>query len=125
MRTYINTWKKFTEFTTRSSRADYWLFYGLNYVLILGLLVASTLAYSEGADSNTISVVLTIIALFINVASILPALALTIRRLHDAGVSGWYAVLGFLPIVGFITVIVFGILPSKPEENEYGPAPTK
>lgn len=113
MKTYLSTWKKFTEFTTCATRAEYWLFYGVNFAIIFALLVFSTVLYSETADSNAVSMMMTTFALILYVAAILPGLALSIRRLHDAGISAWYVLLGFIPVVNVISTIVFGALPSK------------
>ena len=54
---------------------------------------------------------------------ILPSLAVAARRLHDIGKSGWFLLLGLIPVVGGLILLYFMVQPSKPESNEYGPAP--
>ncbi len=56
-------------------------------------------------------------------ATIVPALAVLVRRLHDTGRTGWWALIGLVPLVGGIVLFVFSVLDSQPEENKYGPSP--
>ena len=56
-------------------------------------------------------------------ATIVPALAVLIRRLHDAGKTGWWALVGFIPFVGAIVLLVFTVTDSSPGENKYGTSP--
>jgi uncharacterized membrane protein YhaH (DUF805 family) len=57
------------------------------------------------------------------VGVLLPSLAVTIRRLHDAGYSGWLYLLTLVPYVGAIVVFVFTLLNSQPLDNRWGRAP--
>jgi uncharacterized membrane protein YhaH (DUF805 family) len=56
-------------------------------------------------------------------ATIVPALAVLFRRLHDTGRSGWWALIGFIPVMGFIVLLVFTVMDSDATENRYGPSP--
>ena len=56
-------------------------------------------------------------------ATIVPALAVLIRRLHDTGKTGWWALVGFIPFVGAIVLLVFTVTDSSPGENRYGTSP--
>ena len=56
-------------------------------------------------------------------ATIVPALSVLVRRLHDTGRSGWWALIGFVPLVGGIVLFVFSVSDSHPGENTYGPSP--
>lgn len=55
-------------------------------------------------------------------ATIVPSLAVTIRRLHDTGKSGWWVLLGLIPFVGLV-LLVFLALDGEPGDNQYGPSP--
>jgi uncharacterized membrane protein YhaH (DUF805 family) len=48
---------------------------------------------------------------------------LAIRRLHDTGRSGWWMLISFLPLIGFIVLIIFFVQDSQPGTNQYGPNP--
>lgn len=53
----------------------------------------------------------------------LPGLAVSVRRLHDTGHSGWYYLLTFIPILGALFLLYFFVSDSAPEENRYGKSP--
>lgn len=52
-----------------------------------------------------------------------PTVCVGIRRLHDIGMSGWYYLVSFIPLVGAILMIVWGVRDSQPGSNQYGPNP--
>lgn len=74
----------------------------------------------------------TIPALIIALAMMPPSIAISVRRLHDANKSGWFA-LGFLimlipvigEIIGMILTVVIGVLEGTKGENQYGEDPLK
>ena len=56
-------------------------------------------------------------------AVFIPAIAVAVRRLHDTDRSGWWLLIGLIPLIGIIALIVFMVLDSEPGENQYGPNP--
>jgi uncharacterized membrane protein YhaH (DUF805 family) len=56
-------------------------------------------------------------------ATIVPAIAVLVRRLHDTGRSGWWALIGFVPVAGAIALLVFTVADSEARQNSYGPSP--
>jgi uncharacterized membrane protein YhaH (DUF805 family) len=54
---------------------------------------------------------------------LIPVVAVTVRRLHDIGMSGWWALLLLVPYIGGLIVLVFTLLPGQPHANAHGPAP--
>lgn len=111
---------KYAVFTGRAPRSEYWWF--LVGQLVAGFIVgfiAGFLGLVLGVGhslSNLASIVLTI-GLF------LPALGVAIRRLHDIGKSGWWYLLVFIPIIGWLLLLYWFVQPSVSETNEYGEAP--
>ena len=51
----------------------------------------------------------------------MPSIALTVRRLHDVGYSGWLVLLGLIPSVGGLILLIFAVLPSSPAGAKYDP----
>ena len=88
--------KHFFDFDGKENRKVYWLF-ALN-CFILSLIL--------GAISSTISYIFSLIIL-------LPSLGLLVRRLRDAGLSPWLALLLLVPVVGWIAVVILACFPSK------------
>jgi uncharacterized membrane protein YhaH (DUF805 family) len=58
----------------------------------------------------------------LQLALLIPTLAVGARRLHDTGRSGWWLLIGLIPIVGWIILLVFFVQDSQPA-NQYGPNP--
>jgi len=56
-------------------------------------------------------------------AMLIPSIAVTVRRLHDTDRSGWWILIGLIPLIGGIILIVFAAQDSKPGENQYGSNP--
>lgn len=56
-------------------------------------------------------------------ATLIPALAVTVRRLHDTGRSAWWLLIPLVPLIGAIIFLVFMFQDSQPAENQYGPNP--
>ena len=54
---------------------------------------------------------------------LVPSIAVGIRRLHDTARSGWWILIGLIPLVGFIVLIVFWATQGNPGANQYGAPP--
>ncbi len=58
-----------------------------------------------------------------SLATLIPSLAVGIRRLHDTGKSGWWIFISLIPFVGPIILLIFLVKDSDPGTNLYGPNP--
>jgi uncharacterized membrane protein YhaH (DUF805 family) len=61
--------------------------------------------------------------IIVTLGLLLPGIAVAIRRLHDTGRSGWWYLLVFIPIVGWLALLFWFVQPSDEGSNEYGEAP--
>ena len=110
--------KKYACFSGRARRQEYWLFVLFNFI------ASTILKFIAGAlISMTGLAVLAIIPLLYSLAVLIPGFAVLFRRLHDTGRSGWWWLIGFIPLIGIIVLIVFCCLDSQPGDNQYGPNP--
>jgi uncharacterized membrane protein YhaH (DUF805 family) len=120
--------KKYATFKGRASRGEYWwwtLFTFLTY-LVLGLLTyAIGVATSRDGGRTPGALAIPLIFLFtvFFLGILLPTVALTVRRLHDAGYSGLLALLLLLPYLGSLIILIFALLPSSPAGKKYDPIP--
>jgi uncharacterized membrane protein YhaH (DUF805 family) len=65
----------------------------------------------------------TIFSIIVSLGLLLPNISKGIRRLHDTGRTGWWLLIAFVPLIGFIVLLIFYLEKSDPAANEYGPAP--
>ncbi len=103
---------QYVGFSGRARRSEYWYF-TLFYAIVDGVLTGL------GQASSAFSVIAGIFAL----AVLLPSIAVSIRRLHDIGKSGWWLLISLIPVIGAIILIVFACKDSEPGDNAYGPNP--
>jgi uncharacterized membrane protein YhaH (DUF805 family) len=108
---YGNAWRRYGDFAGRTSVGGFWRFVAVNFAvaIVLGILISISSAFA-------------ILYFVYALAVIIPGLAIAIRRLHDGGRSGWYLLLGFLPLIGAIILIVFYVQASD-GPNQWGPGP--
>ena len=104
---------QYVGFSGRARRSEFWYFY---LFTILLSIVASIV--QRAMTNSTNGIVTTIIGL----AIILPSLAVGARRLHDTSRSGWWLLIGLIPVIGTIVLIVFWVQDSH-GDNQYGPSP--
>jgi len=108
---------KYVDFSGRARRSEYWYFalFGFLVGLVTSVLDA---VLGTGYDDTTGGLVNTVGSL----ALFLPSLAAGVRRLHDTDRSGWWILIGLIPIIGWILLIVWFCTDSK-ADNQYGPDP--
>ena len=111
METYLDGWRRAFSFKGESTRAQFWTFNILNVILIYALYIAmfAVLIAAEGKFAGVLSIIMVIYAFFYFFAS----WTIAVRRLHDSGKSGWCLLLGVIPVVGWLILLVFFLLPSK------------
>jgi uncharacterized membrane protein YhaH (DUF805 family) len=107
MKWYIEVLKKYIVFEGRARRQEYWVFVLINFVIsvILALLSFGALETLYG------------------LAVFLPSIAVSFRRLHDTDRSGWWLLLGLIPLLGALVLIYFFVQDSTPGTNQYGSNP--
>ena len=104
---------KYVTFEGRAPRAEYW------YFTLFGILV--NLAFTA-LDSATNTGLFGILGLVFALAVFLPSIAVTARRLHDIDKSGWWMLLLFVPLVGWIIVVVWMCTKGTLGPNRFGAA---
>ena len=103
MKEYLNLWRRAFDFKGRSTRRDFWLPFLVNCAVWV-LAVAVTLMFLSFAPAFT-GILAAILWAYL-VVSAVPFAALTVRRLHDTGRSGWWYLLVLLGGVGFVILAI-------------------
>lgn len=143
MNWYFIVLKRYTQFSDRASRAEFWWFTLIHTMIAflllsidinMGNIFAITkdgniiqLSGSMAEVANNPDVIQVFGKLFMGylIITMLPNLAVSIRRLHDTGKSGWLILVSLIPAIGLLIIIVLFALPSEPQANRYGPHPNK
>jgi uncharacterized membrane protein YhaH (DUF805 family) len=112
MKWYITVWRKYADFSGRARRKEYWMFTLFNFIITMVLTVLVLIPF----------VGFILMGLY-GLALIIPALAVTVRRLHDLGKSGWWYFITFIPLIGGIWLFVLTCLNGQAGANQYGPDP--
>jgi uncharacterized membrane protein YhaH (DUF805 family) len=115
-------------FTGRSRRSEYWYFQLFN--ILIGIAIVLVFAFLGGVvagitgnGEKTAEAIAQLAYSVFALGTLLPALGVLIRRLHDTDRSGWWVLLGLVPFIGGIVLIVFCVQDSQPGSNQYGPNP--
>jgi|ERR1700722_15602796 uncharacterized membrane protein YhaH (DUF805 family) len=101
----------YVNFSGRSCRSEYW--YWILFIIVADI-VAGIIDYAIGIQVVT--------GLF-GLATILPNLAVAIRRLHDLDRTGWWIFIGLIPLVGWIILIIWYCTRGTNGPNRFGPDP--
>ena len=122
--------KRYADFKGRSRRKEYWswvLFVLIAYFVLMYLdaalgLGGTATGYAEGGSVgfNMTGGLLTILFL---IATFIPGLAVSVRRLHDVDKSGWMLLIGLIPLIGAIYLLFQFVQPGTPGPNAYGADP--
>jgi len=110
---YIAALKKYAIFNGRSRRLEYWIFNLISALIVAGL------GYADTRMGNYPPLLSAIYAL----AVLIPAIAVTVRRLHDTDRSGWWLLILLVPAIGSLVLLVFMLIGGKRDRNQYGPDP--
>lgn len=124
-----NFFGKYAQFTGRASRSEYWwvtlvlMLAGFAFIIVLMLasLLVTIPASSNGGDVGAtgaagtgFALLAALLYMVFTLAVLVPSLAVTVRRLHDADRSGWWYFITFVPLVGSFILLFFMIEPSNP-----------
>ena len=118
MNWYLKVLKQYADFSGRARRKEYWFFMLFNAIFAIAAMIVDNMLGLAIEDVGYGPVYL-IYAL----VTLIPGIAVSVRRLHDIGKSGWYFLLAFIPCVGGIILLVFALTPGDTYTNDFGPDP--
>jgi len=102
----------YTKFDGRAGRPAFWWWFLFGVLVAIGANIIDAIIGTWGVVNGLAALAL-----------LLPNLSVAIRRLHDTDHSGWWVLIGLIPIIGFIVLLIFYLRQSDPGENKYGPPP--
>jgi uncharacterized membrane protein YhaH (DUF805 family) len=104
----------YAKFDGRASRPAFWWWFLFGLLVGIGASIIDAIIGSFGVVSGLAALAL-----------LLPNLSVAIRRLHDTDHTGWWVLIGLIPIIGFIVLLIFYLRQSDPGVNQYGPPPAE
>lgn len=112
-RAFVRFWKKYVRFDGRASKSEYW-FWALWWVIgnVAASLIGSALGFRSDDGSNSVQGLWAL-------ATILGFIALTVRRLHDVNLSGYFALFFIVPPIGVLFSLIVGLIGTVPQGQRY------
>jgi len=114
---FIAVLKKYATFSGRACRSEYW------YYVLFYLLISIVLSLMDGILGSARHEGGGLLSGLFALGTLLPTIGVGVRRLHDIGRSGWWLLVGFVPLVGGLVLLWFAGKDSDPGDNAYGPNP--
>ena len=118
MNWYLSVLKQYAVFKGRARRKEYWFFFLFN---LIASVVLTVIDFMTGLLDAELGIGL--LSGLYSLAVLIPSLAVTVRRLHDTDRSGWWLLIGLVPLLGGIVLLVFMLLDSMAGDNQYGANP--
>ena len=115
--------KRYADFSGRSRRKEYWMFFLLNLIVAVVLNILLGGAMLSGGEDGAIGGVGALLIVVYALATFIPGLAVTVRRFHDQDKSGWMVLLALIPLVGGLIMLVFMCLEGTRGPNRFGNDP--
>ena len=114
----IEAFKKYAVFRGRSRRKEYWYFVLFTLIISAVLSLVDSIIGTSGSSTGT-----GLLGGIFSLAILIPSIAVSVRRLHDIGRTGWWVLIGLIPVIGAIVLIVFAVMDSEAGTNQYGANP--
>ena len=116
----------YVDFDGVATRKQFWLFVLWSvlfpFIIIMGFLLIQLWQEEHSFIYSILGLILSglmLLCSLIYLLSFIPSITISVRRLHDAGFSGWFLLLNFVPYVGSLVVFIMFLLPSKIHDNKY------
>lgn len=125
-------YKRYFDFSGRSRRKEYWMFFLFVFIVeaVAFAIIFSQMPFTEEAimtmqtdgPSALFFWGFALLGIF-GLATIIPSIAVQVRRFHDQDKSGWFVLLNFVPYIGPLIVLVFMFIEGTKGPNRFGPDP--
>ncbi|CAM4005100.1 DUF805 domain-containing protein [Novosphingobium lubricantis] len=121
-------YRRYADFSGRSRRKEYWMFVLFSVIVTfvcMGLMLAGGMSLDEGGEADAGPLFwlgAALLGVFV-LGSLIPSIAVQVRRFHDQDKSGWMVLLGFIPYVGGLIVFIFMCLDGTRGPNRFGVDP--
>ena len=118
MNWFLEALRKYAVFSGRARRMEYWMFclFSVIFSFVFSIIDVMVGSFNPQTGMGVFG------GIYI-LAIIIPSIAVLARRLHDTDRSGWWILLGLIPLIGGLVLLVFTVLDGTPGANRYGENP--
>ena len=117
---YKSVLKNYANFDGRARRSEYWYYTLMNVIIVIALEI---LLGVGAMVSSVLAIIVGLLLVVYAIGTLVPSIAVMVRRLHDIGKSGWWYFIALIPLAGPIWLIVLLATDSQEGTNEYGVNP--
>ncbi|PEJ59509.1 hypothetical protein CN692_04765 [Bacillus sp. AFS002410] len=114
MQWYIKVLKNYIGFHGRASRTEYWMFMLINAIITFIFTLVDDFANTKEMFAGIYGLL-----------TLIPLIAVGVRRLHDIGRSGWWYLISIIPFLGSLILLIMACFKSEDHENRFGPVPAR
>ncbi len=118
MNWYLKCLKQYADFSGRARRKEYWMFRLFDMIFLIVAMIIDNLVGTASPELGY-----GVFSILYGLATFIPTLAVTVRRLHDVGESGWWFFIVLIPLVGVIWLFVLMVTDSQQGSNKWGENP--
>ena len=118
MNWFVLVLKKYATFSGRARRQEYWMYFLIYGLISVVLFWVDDIIVHRSHESRA-----GLLSGLFALGTLLPSIAVSVRRLHDTGRAGWWLLVSFIPLIGSLVLLVFLVQDSQPGDNAWGPSP--
>lgn len=111
----------YANFRGRARRSEYWWFY--LFTMVISIAAQVIIGAVAATGSTVLTLIFSIAVLVIILGLIVPIIAVAIRRMHDAGRSGWWLLIGLVPVIGVFVILFWFVQRGTVGPNAWGADP--
>ncbi|KAF2507474.1 DUF805 domain-containing protein [Flavobacterium foetidum] len=115
--------ENYANFKGRARRSEYWYFILAQFVIMISIFIVAAIIGAVLGDVLSGVLIGNFAYMLYCLATILPALGVVVRRLHDVGKSGWFYFISLIPFIGGIWLLVLLVTDGDYGSNQYGHDP--
>ena len=113
--------EKYFDFSGRSSRSEFWFF--LMFNVLFASIINTVVLYVGSLFGYWGDLISSVLSIIVSLLFFIPLMSVSARRLHDVGKSGWYALIGLIPLLGWYLLIKAYADEGETSINSYGRLP--
>jgi len=120
----ISAMRNIFKFKSRAPRSEYWWTVATLFAGVILAAIIDGRFFHEGGEGNALYSLLNVVFMLFYIPWLLASISVTIRRLHDLDMSGWYALIYLLPLgLGFVFMAIICSRKGTPGPNRFGQDP--